>query len=77
MKVRYSMHPDEFKLTAYAVGELEPAEQTTLEEHLRDCAACRVAVDEARAWARCSRASWKKSLAPSRHFGRGTCFTSE
>ena len=44
------MHPEDFKLTAYALGELEPAEQTALDEHLRDCAACRQAVDEARAF---------------------------
>ena len=42
------MHPDEMKLTAYALGELEPAEECALAEHLHDCAACQQAVEATR-----------------------------
>ena len=64
MKARYAMHPKGFKLTAYALGELEGAEQTALEEHLRDCEACRHAVDEARAFDTLVTGEWRNEPYP-------------
>ena len=44
------MHPDQDdpRLTAYAFGELEGDERAELDEHLRDCADCRQAVEALR-----------------------------
>ena len=58
------MHPDEVKLSTYALGELEPAETAALEEHLRDCAVCRRAVEEARGFAEVLGGELKKEPCP-------------
>jgi Ca-activated chloride channel family protein len=42
------MNPDDPKLTAYALGELTPAERSAVEAELQDNPACRQAVEEIR-----------------------------
>jgi Ca-activated chloride channel family protein len=42
------MHPDELKLTAYALNEIEPTDEVIVKQHLENCAACQQAVEETR-----------------------------
>ena len=49
--------PDQESLSAFADGELQPAQAAEIQEHVRTCAACRGFVDELReldAWGRAS-----------------------
>src|SRR5262249_18918923 len=45
-------HPDEPKLTAFALGELVPLEAELLDQHVRECDVCRQAVEETRSFAK-------------------------
>ena len=63
------MHPNDTAISDYVDGTIEPAERTSVEQHLATCAACRRLADDLREIARAT-ATLESREPPVRAWGR-------